>query len=299
MITRLLEDCLVHETAFGTSELIAKASSRVELEQSSTRQAREPVSAVAWSRQTSSEDMRSRRSSPKLSPTTNDMFKTSASYRRDVESGRAPIGVLSRLTPRRVIVGAVVGCSVVGYLWLSGALDQESWSSLPIIPGGLSSHGMPAPKDPVTSFVVDEFGDQFLYDYPLNIPTFDPDISLLPSPDELFTSVNLKTHFHLPQANAYPDAKLSDVHNPPRHPPLEITKNPVPTDAYSKKWQAPEGWDEGGVDMPKVQARKFNGDRRLMKKRREAVRRGFAHAWQAYKDFAWGMSVSRLKAELD
>jgi mannosyl-oligosaccharide alpha-1,2-mannosidase len=143
---------------------------------------------------------------------------------------------------------------------------------------------------------VDAYGDHFLPHYPQNIPTFDPDISLLPEPESIYASINLKTHLHLPQSNAYPEARIGEIHNPPRNPPDEATKRPVPTNAYSQVWQGPEDWDKGGVEMPKVQARNFGGDRKLMKRRREAVKRGFAHAWQAYKDFAWGMCSTRARA---
>ena len=210
----------------------------------------------------------------------------SASYRRDLESGRLPVGFLSRLTPRRVIVFALAGFGVLGYLWVSGSLDADTWPDWPIISGSLAPHRTDAPKE--HPYTVDEYGDHFLYDYPQGIPSFDPDLSTLYKPDELFKQINLKTHFHLPQANAYPDAQMKDIYNPPRHPTPEPIKNPVPADSYAKTWKPPGGWDEGKKEMPQVQASKFRGDKTETRKRREAVRRGFAHAWQAYKDYAWG-----------
>lgn len=233
--------------------------------------------------------------------------KMSNGYGYDVEAGSTgsklsgSVALIRRLVARRsrLLLG-VVGLTVVGLFLYDagsegGAGDRFRFGSF----GGYSGAGKgkehSSPIIDENDFIIDEYGDHFYPHYPqLHIPSFDPDISLLTSPDDLFANIDLETHFLLPEVRIYPDSLMRKVHSPPKTKAEEEKLYTVPDDAYSKSWTPPEGWNEGGQEMKRVQWEGFDRryetmkEREVREKRREAVRRGFGHAWQAYKEKAWG-----------
>lgn len=126
-----------------------------------------------------------------------------------------------------------------------------------------------------------------------------PDLSLLPPPSSLFSEVDLATFLRPPEIDPFPEERLREIFSEP--PEEVVTQNGwiMPEDAYSRIWVKPEEWDEPKGEMRRVQwegfARGREGwenaeQRKVREERREAVKRGFVWAWQAYKTHAWGRS---------
>jgi len=126
-----------------------------------------------------------------------------------------------------------------------------------------------------------------------------PDLSLLPAPSKLFAEVHLPDFLKPPEDDFFPNERLREIIS---DPPPEVGTTPVegwviPDDAFSKNWVGPEMWDQPKGDVRRVQwegfARGRDGwetaeQKMVREERREAVRRGFVWAWQAYKTYAWG-----------
>lgn len=232
-----------------------------------------------------------------------DPDSTPFSARRDVEAGSsalaAPSRVLRVLMTRkaRLILALSAACGMAYMLYDSaghgygyGLGGDGGGAQWPIAP---ESNGR---KVSETEYIVDDRGDHFYPFYPQpNIPSFDPDLTLLPAPKDLFNEIDIPRHLEPPETNPFPDSRYRDVHSPPSQTPDEEVKYRVLPEAYAKTWEAPEGWDDEGEEMPSVQWEGFkkggyetSDERDVREARREAVRRGFVHAWQAYKDYAWG-----------
>ncbi|WVQ99079.1 hypothetical protein IAU59_006211 [Kwoniella sp. CBS 9459] len=172
--------------------------------------------------------------------------------------------------------------------------------------------GRPSDPEPVTAdvpeeleaiydFIVDDNGDHFITNYDADIAPMHPDVSLLPSPQSLFPEIDV-TQSSPPREDKYPEDKLRDIISEPEDEeesgtPREEARITIPDDAWVKSWHAPEGWDAPAEEMKKVQWEGFAGPRSgweddeqkaVRIERKEAVKRGFKHAWEAYKRHAWG-----------
>lgn len=148
-------------------------------------------------------------------------------------------------------------------------------------------------------YIVDRYGDYFYPSYPnaSHIPSFDPDISLLPLPSELFPEIQLDSFFRPPKIRVYPDSHLREIISP--HPTPIAENLPVqtfPEDAFVLNWTGTADWDYQREQGMKIQFERKDKEsdesRRIRGERAEAVKRGFAHAWQAYKDHAWGELIT-------
>lgn len=106
--------------------------------------------------------------------------------------------------------------------------------------------------------------------------------------------------------NPFPDTRLREIISPPG----EYVSNEVKgtaelsEDSFGRTWEAPEEWDGPRGRVEKVQwdgfAMESEGKRERKERegRRDAVKRAFGYAWQAYKDHAWGESNCLLSSEL-
>jgi hypothetical protein len=136
------------------------------------------------------------------------------------------------------------------------------------------------------------------------IPPFDPDISLLPAPSSLFPEVNLPRFLKPPLSNPFPDIRLREIVSP--DPPEEdVVSNHyvLAKDSFSQSWVGQKVWDEprGEVRSVQLEGKAFpkesKSEKKIREERRDAVRRGFAWAWQGYKDHAWGMFRTSFEVE--
>ena len=125
-----------------------------------------------------------------------------------------------------------------------------------------------------------------------------PNITNFPAPSDMFPEIDLPSHLKPPQFDPYPDSRLREIISPPTEDDLVVPgSSRIPTEkSFAKQWIGPEQWDGSGT-VRRVQWEGFAGGRdqwetddekAVREGRRDAVRRGFAHAWQAYKDHAWG-----------
>ncbi|WVW82696.1 hypothetical protein I302_104707 [Kwoniella bestiolae CBS 10118] len=147
-------------------------------------------------------------------------------------------------------------------------------------------------------FVLDNNGDQYVTNWVQPIAPLHPDLSLLPPPEDLLPEINLRESSP-PREEVYPDDKLRMIISPTPDNE-EIPRNTIPPDAWATKWmeeRRPEDWKGQKGDMKKVQWSGFARGRdnwenakqkKEREKRRDAVKRGFKHAWEAYKRHAWG-----------
>jgi mannosyl-oligosaccharide alpha-1,2-mannosidase len=129
----------------------------------------------------------------------------------------------------------------------------------------------------------------------------DPLPDQLPSPNVIFPNI---TTSHLSYPAAHQRFPREDLHKlypagPPDIKPgyEEVIDTPsTPMHPFIRNWTSPQWFDPGGKNarqMPKVQ-HDFTkesvpkGRRKVNEERAEAVKRAFVHAWQQYKDHAWG-----------
>lgn len=142
-------------------------------------------------------------------------------------------------------------------------------------------------------FIVDEYGDHYYPNYPLDIAPMHPPKESLVDPRTLFTEVDA-TWLKPPKTRPFPKDKMREIVGPA---PEEVAVSgavEMPADAYSQTWVGPEDWNIAGPGVEKVQWEGFEGeyetqeDWRERVDRRDAVKRGFLYAWQKYKDVAWG-----------
>jgi len=125
-----------------------------------------------------------------------------------------------------------------------------------------------------------------------------PDLTLLPAPEELFSEISLPKSLRPPNENPFPDTRLREIidPNPPRDQDQAIEWALDPH-SFNAKWKPPTDWKGPRGQMRRVQWPGFAGGRdrwesekqkKVREQRRDAVKRGFAYAWQGYKDHAWG-----------
>lgn len=150
--------------------------------------------------------------------------------------------------------------------------------------------GKPPPLDPLDIHHEEDF-----------IAPSHPDLSKLPQPSTLFSDVSLPSHLKPPTFERFPDERMREVVSveTPDEPVFHSIAMEISEEAFIKSWKGPEDWNDeaDNVKMNKVQWEGFSKgregwetelQRRVREERKEAVRRAFAHAWQAYKDHAWG-----------
>ena len=121
-----------------------------------------------------------------------------------------------------------------------------------------------------------------------------PDLSLLPLPSALFPEVSLPAFLTPPMEYPFPEARLREIISDPPEEVVRAPPIPIPPRAFSQEWVGPEVWDQPRGQVRPVQSEGFaefresEEERTVREERREAVRRGFVWAWQAYKRRAWG-----------
>ncbi|WWC89685.1 uncharacterized protein L201_004610 [Kwoniella dendrophila CBS 6074] len=154
-------------------------------------------------------------------------------------------------------------------------------------------------------YIIDENGDHFITNYVQPIAPLHPDISLLTPANELFPEINLK-EFMKPAEKIFSDDNLRSIISPPSSSSLdqdiEAIRKPIPEGTWANWWmenQKPlrDFKGERLSPMKKVQWSGFKSGRdrwenkdqkKEREDRRDAVKRGFKHAWEAYKRHAWG-----------
>nr|XP_031861035.1 uncharacterized protein CI109_003395 [Kwoniella shandongensis]KAA5528107.1 hypothetical protein CI109_003395 [Kwoniella shandongensis] len=183
--------------------------------------------------------------------------------------------------------------------------DKTGWGEwLPFGGGGKGGKGDKPSKSHTTvpttttyDFIVDANGDHFIPDWKQSIAPMHPDVSLLPPPSSLFPEIDI-TSSSPPENTPFPQERYREIYSEPPDIPPEIG-NELPSDAWVKSWVAPDNWDVKGdkSSIKRVQWPGFAGGRDrwesekekvVREERKEAVRRGFKHAWEAYKQNAWG-----------
>jgi hypothetical protein len=231
----------------------------------------------------------------------------------DVESGRrtySPSNLLSfRLKtplhrrPRLLIIG--LACFVLFSFWASVPPDRGRLEHVPSFgkQASSSSFGWLNPMDwrffpaGARRQRIQRTRDRYA------LAPDDPLPFQLPPPHFIFPEVKTS---HLPYPSShqrFPKENLGDLY-PAGPPDLEeeyeehIVTPRAPVHAFIKNWTSPEWFDTEGKNarkLPKVQ-HDFTKDsvsrrrRKVNEERAEAVKRAFVHAWQQYKDHAWGES---------
>ncbi|EIW65407.1 hypothetical protein TREMEDRAFT_66619, partial [Tremella mesenterica DSM 1558] len=163
-------------------------------------------------------------------------------------------------------------------------------------------------------------GDHYFpHHIPSNIPPFTPHPTSLPEPNTILPEIDLE-NIRPPKENPFPENELDEVLSSTQE---EVTGTGyyVSEDSWARNWEKPKVWDEERGEIRKVQWEGFDGigtevedvkhggkggkggkgneermkkwreskkRRKLREERKQAVRRGFIHAWQGYKDHAWG-----------
>lgn len=238
----------------------------------------------------------------------------------DAELGRPSSSRLARrifARRGRWIVGAIIAGVVCFYLYdmgSSGVAEQlvEEVEEVPWLDGikgdgkAIDYDGPESPTPTVEEstsdsntlddldYIVDAYGDHFYPDYPASIPSFDPDLSLLPRPQDLLSEINLQTIFRPPTSRSYPSSRIDEIVSPPPAVAEEFKGVVVPPDAFVSNWTGEEVWNPPRNLGKSIQVKSVEQSRDVQSEQEErarAVKRGFAHAWQAYKDHAWGESI--------
>ncbi|WWC60743.1 uncharacterized protein I303_103319 [Kwoniella dejecticola CBS 10117] len=157
-------------------------------------------------------------------------------------------------------------------------------------------------------FVVDENGDNYINNYIQDIAPLHPDVSTLTPAPKLFSEVDLK-ETTIPVEQVFPNDQLRSIITPNHKDSPEETRTEIPEGSWSKWWdenKKPEDWRGQKAEIKKVQWSGFAGGRdrwetakqkKVREERRDAVKRGFKHAWDAYKRHAWGHDEVRPVSE--
>lgn len=139
----------------------------------------------------------------------------------------------------------------------------------------------------------------------LRMPHDSPDWRSMTMPETILPDTSEST-LKQPLVRAFPAdyyAKLYNNPTPDVQP--EPVHDPMPRDAYERYWKSPEWFDPNrdstGSELPRVQAEKSafhesRSEKDIRLGRRDAVKRAFIHAWQGYKDHAWGELFSLRQA---
>jgi hypothetical protein len=118
----------------------------------------------------------------------------------------------------------------------------------------------------------------------------------LPRADSILPETSVKS-LKRPKVRKFPDSHYDKLYDLPIEGPIkEHEPDPMPEDAFERHWTSPDWFkpdrDSTGSSLPPVQARsalrESHAEKELRLGRRDAVKRAFIHAWQGYKDYAWG-----------
>ncbi|ODN87438.1 mannosyl-oligosaccharide 1,2-alpha-mannosidase [Cryptococcus wingfieldii CBS 7118] len=234
-------------------------------------------------------------------------------YAADPEKGLppSPSHIARRIfvprKPKWVLGGIIIAAFILYYLAgppapppRPGRGDGKGWGPGPWDDGAEESSSTSSTAPGKTSkwkdVVVDEHGNHFVRDWVQDIAPMHPDVSLLPKPSDIFPDLNV-SYSELPYGTPFPEEDLRKITSDPPDLPAEPA-NTMPLDAWSQQWKAPQDWDNKKTeDIKRVQWEGFAGgrdrwesekERKERVERKEAVKRGFRHAWEAYKAHAWG-----------
>ncbi|KAE8541709.1 hypothetical protein D1P53_001880 [Cryptococcus gattii VGV] len=207
------------------------------------------------------------------------------------------------LVPRkpRWILGGLFICGVVLYYMNSNKHEKTwgrggSWDAQ----GDDSMVGWKPSDDKnepliYSDYTVDDQGNHFIKGWQQPITPMHPDVDLLPRAPSIFPYLNI-SESEQPEEKIFPDSDLRQIISEPPELPEEQS-NSMPEGAWSQKWSGPEVWDQPRRGMKRVQWEGFAGgrdrwesenERKVREERKDAVKRGFKHAWEAYKRHAWG-----------
>ena len=132
-------------------------------------------------------------------------------------------------------------------------------------------------------------------------PPDTPDTRQLPDPAMIFRETSQET-LRKPLAHDFPDDHYSRLYKTPsQEEEAEPEPDTMPEDAYERRWKSLDWFDANrdstGSDLPRIQAEasafeESSSQKSVRLGRKEAVKRAFIHAWQGYKDHAWGEFVA-------
>lgn len=153
-------------------------------------------------------------------------------------------------------------------------------------------------------YIVDENGDHFYPD--IHRPVTPLDSGVVVDPADVFSDIDAATHLvPPPKADVFPAELERNISLKPDPDAVELimASIDIPADAFSVTWKPPDLEEKTGGTARKVQWAGFDGahesdaEKAVREARRDAVRRGFLHTWQAYKDFAWGRCSVAISAD--
>lgn len=133
----------------------------------------------------------------------------------------------------------------------------------------------------------------------LELPPDTPSPSDYSKPHSLFREITLDS-LKPPTIKRFPPSHYNDLYDIPTKEAVDEYRpegpDPVPENAWIKQWKSPDWFDparKDGDSQKRIQTTFQAGwETKEQKKerleRKEAVKRGFIHTWQAYKDHAWG-----------
>lgn len=124
----------------------------------------------------------------------------------------------------------------------------------------------------------------------------------LPRADSILPEMSVKS-LKRPKVRKFPGSHYDKLYDLPSEGPIkEHEPDPMPEDAFERHWTSPDWFkpdlDSTGSSLPLIQAdnnafKESHAEKELRLGRRDAVKRAFMHAWQGYKDYAWGKFCNR------
>ena len=234
-------------------------------------------------------------------------------YAQDPENGQSPRRLARRLLTRRakIIISVSLGIIVffllydvpsspsltlrprptdiadripgVGDIWDDqGAEEPKGWGGWGLPFGGGKTKPTPTTSQRPASYIAPQH----------------PDLSLLPDAKEVFADISIPGSLKAPTVSPFPHTRLREVVDPsPLRRDDEGSKWGLSDTSFNRQWTPPKEWNGPRGEIRRVQWEGFAGgrdrwenaeQRKVREERKEAVRRGFGFAWQAYKDHAWG-----------
>lgn len=248
----------------------------------------------------------------------------------DVESGTlpGPRSLRRALTRRtRIVLAALATVSVLYYLTsgttsfdpglppvtpppvpeLDDFVLDDIWDDLPPPIEGPPHGKAPEPPsrpprpDHPRYYIIDENDDHYLPNVGRKVASLHPGDKDLKKPEELFPDVDLATFFKPPKVKVFPEERLREIISDPPETDLPREEGKLPPESFAATWKAPADWDAATPGAKEVQWSSFKTkdkawesakQKAIRIQRRDAVKRGFAWAWQGYKDKAWGRLLS-------
>jgi mannosyl-oligosaccharide alpha-1,2-mannosidase len=184
---------------------------------------------------------------------------------------------------------------------------DDIWDDVPPPVEGVQGKAPAPPSRPPRPdhpkyYIIDENGDHFLPNAGRKVAPMHPGQKDIVDPADLFPEVELPWHFKAPKSDPFPRERMREIVSEAPDPPNAIVKATLDKKDFSQTWKGPADWNKAGPGVKNVQWPSFElkdrdwesteqAERR--EERRKAVKRGFVHAWQAYKDHAWGECATR------